>query len=85
MKKSVKMMCAVVALAVALFLLTGCNKQVFDVTYNYNKAMVKMPDGSVVSGKCDSWKDYEDGDQIQVVIDGTPYLTHATNVVLIKE
>lgn len=41
-----------------------------------------MPDGSTIKGKCDSWRDYEDGDQIQVTIDGITYLTHATNVVL---
>lgn len=32
-----------------------------------------------------SWKDYEDGDQIQVVIDGTTYLVHSSNIVLMNE
>ena len=50
--------------------LTACNKQVIDLTYSYSWAQFKMPDGSIVEGKLDSWKDY-DGEQIQVTIDGT--------------
>ena len=42
-------------------------------------------EGSVISGKIESWKDYDDGDQIQVKIDGTTYLVHSVNIVLIKE
>ena len=67
--------------ALALLLLTGCNRQVIDLTYKYDKAVIAMPDGSVVQGAVESWKDY-DGDQLQVKIDGVTYLTHAENVVL---
>ena len=44
-----------------------------------------MPDGTVISGKVDKWWDYENSDMVQVEIDGTVYLTHSCNVVLIKE
>lgn len=47
--------------------------------------ILALPDGSVISGKIESWKDYDDGDQIQVKIDGTTYLVHSVNIVLIKE
>lgn len=71
---------------IAALTLTACgNQQIFDTTYTFDRAIISMPDGSVVEGKVQSWKDYEDGDQIQVVIDGKTYLTHATNVVLIAE
>jgi hypothetical protein len=63
------------------FLLAGCNRQIVDVTYHFNYAYVELPNGEVVEGKCQSWKDYED-DQLQVVIDGVTYLTHASRVVL---
>ena len=59
------------------------NKQIIDLTYAYDYAIVLMPDGSVVKGKVQSWTDFEDGDQIQVKIDGKVYLTHSMNVVLI--
>lgn len=60
-------------------------EEVIDTTFSYDNAILALPDGSVVSGKIESWKDYDDGDQIQVKIDGTTYLVHSVNIVLIKE
>lgn len=71
--------------AVMLMFLTGCNRQIIDTTFSYNEAILSLPDGSVVSGKVESWKDYADGDQIQVKIDGTTYLVHSANIALIKK
>lgn len=81
MKKIIVLMLAAL-LAVSMF--SGCNQQLIDITYNYDWAMVELPGGQTVEGEVDSWKDYEDSDQIQVVIDGVTYLTHAENVVLIS-
>lgn len=64
--------------------IVGCNKQVFDTTYSFDRAIIHLPNGEVVEGSVDSWKDF-DGDQLQVKIDGVTYLTHAENVVLIAE
>ena len=47
----------------------SCNKRVFDV----------------VEGQIDNWRDYEDGDQIQVQIDGKIYLVHSSDIVLIQD
>ena len=38
-----------------------------------------------VGGKIQSWRDYEDGDQIQVTVDGVTYLVHAADAVLMTE
>lgn len=38
-----------------------------------------------VEGKVESWRDYEDGDQIQVTIDGVTYLVHASDAVLMTK
>ena len=66
--------------------LSGCgNKQIIDTTYTFDKAIISLPNGDVVEGKVDGWTDYEDGDQIQVKINGVTYLVHSSNVVLIKE
>ena len=61
------------------------NKQVFDTTYSYERAILSLPDGTIVEGKVTSWTDYEDGDQIQVTINKKTYLVHSTNIVLISE
>lgn len=89
MKNKIKL--AVVAiglvamLIITILILSSCNKQLVDFTYNFDRAIVYLPNGEVVDGKVSSWKDYEDGDQIQVVISGKTYLVHSSNVVLIKE
>lgn len=85
MKKVVSAILAIIFAASIVIGLTGCNRQIIDMTYKFDRAIVSMPDGSVISGKVTSWTDYEDGDQIQVVIDGVTYLVHSNNIVLIKE
>lgn len=65
--------------------LSGCNKQILDTTYKFDKAIISLPNGEIIEGKIDSWTDYEDGDQIQVKINGVVYLVHSSDVVLIKE
>lgn len=63
----------------------GCNKQILDTTYSYEKAIIYLPNGETIEGKVDSWTDYEDGDQLQIKIDGKNYLVHSSNCVLISE
>lgn len=78
--KKIIALCIIVA--VICTALTGCNQQLIDVTYRYDYAWIALPDGSCVEGKVQSWTDYEDGDQIQVKIDGVMYLTDTTRCVL---
>jgi hypothetical protein len=66
-------------------MIVSCNYQMIDTTWNYDTAIVRLADGTVVEGKCDGWIDYEDSDMVQVTIDGKVYLTHITNVTLIAE
>ena len=64
--------------------LTGCNKQILDLQYNYNYAIIYLQNGEVVEGKVQSWKDYE-GEQLQVKIDGVVYLTNSYNCTLMEK
>lgn len=76
----------IIFLAIILVSCTGCyNKQLFDTTYHYDRAIVKLPNGEIVEGRVSSWTDFDDGDSIQVKIDGKMYLTHISNVCLISE
>lgn len=76
----------VIVASIAMILsMTGCNRQIIDTTFSYNRAIIHLPDGTVIDGKVQSWKDYEDGDQIQVKIDGVTYLVDCMNIVLISE
>ena len=66
-------------------LMSGCNKQMIDLNYKFDKAYISLPNGQCVEGKIDSWTDFEDGDQIQLKIDGKTYLTHISNVVMVND
>ena len=83
MKKLLALM-LVVIVVLSTALLSGCNKQMVDLTYSYEYAIIALPNGEVVEGKVSSWTDYEDGDQLQVKINGKTYLVHSSNVVLIS-
>ena len=66
-------------------LLAGCNKQLIDTTYSFDRAIISLPNGEIIEGKIQSWKDFDDGDQVQVKINEKTYLVHSINVVLISE
>lgn len=83
--KNVKKLIVITILCAMLFTLAGCNKDMFDTVYRYDRAIIRLPNGDIVEGKVTNWTDYEDGDQIQVKIDGKTYLVHSMNATLIAE
>ena len=81
-----KILIATLTLTLTLVALSGCgNKQILDTTYSFDEAIISLPNGEIVEGKIESWKDYDDGDQIQVKINGATYLVHSSDVVLIAK
>lgn len=80
-----KLLAAILALGMALSL-AGCgNRQMIDLTYSYKYAIISLPNGEIVEGKVDSWKDFEDGDQLQITVDDVTYLVYATDAALMTE
>ena len=81
-----KQLTLIIFLVMILISCTGCyNKQFIDTTYHYDRAIIYLPNGEIVEGKVSSWTDFEDGDSIQIKIDGKTYLTHICNVCLIDD
>lgn len=73
----------IVLILIVTTLLTGCgNYQVVDFQYSFNYAVLKLQNGEVIEGKVESWRDYEDGEQLQVKINGVLYLTNSYNCTL---
>ena len=67
-------------------IISGCgNKTFIDTTYTFDKAIIRLPNDEIVEGRVQSWTDYENGDQIQVKINGNIYLVHSEDIVLIQE
>lgn len=81
-----KIFALILVITIIVSLLVGCgNKTLIDTTYSFERAILILPNGEVIEGKVQTWKDYADGDQIQVKIDGETYLVHSSNIVLISE
>lgn len=82
MKKILYVILAIVIMMSA----TGCdyNYQHVDTNWSFNYAYILLPNGECVEGKVDSWRDYEDGDQLQITINGVTYLTDTTRAVLVR-
>ena len=80
---------AVLAAVMLAALLCACdagyNKKTFDTVYEFEYGYIAMPNGECVKGKVENWTDFEDGDMIQLKIEGKTYLTHSSNVVLVHK
>lgn len=73
-------------LVVMVFALCACgNRDMWDTVHTFDRVIVQLADGSVVEGKCQNWRDYENSDMVQVKVDGKTYLVHSTNCTLIAE
>lgn len=90
-----RLVCSVLAAAIVLAALlcacmlsacdAGYNKKTFDTVYEFEYGYIAMPNGECVKGKVENWTDFEDGDMIQLKIEGKTYLTHSSNVVLVHK
>lgn len=75
----------IIAILSAL-LLTSCNQAIFDTTYKFDRAIIKISEEQTIEIQVKTWQDYENSDTVQIMdINGKVYLTHYSNVVLIKE
>lgn len=64
--------------------LSGCNKQMMDFNYKFDKARINMGD-EWIDVDLKKWTDYEDGDQLQLTLeDGTVMVVHSMNCILYK-
>ena len=90
-KRVIKIIAICVMIMVSLVLFAGCErkmgnrivdgKDVQTFTYCY----VVLGGKEVVKGAITQWRDYDNSDTIQVLVNGKYYLTHYTNVVLIAD
>ena len=80
-----RLICLLLMVLMAVGLFCGCKMQMIDTTFSYEYAYVALPNGEWVEGKPTGWKDYENSDVVQIVIDGKTYLTHYENVVLVSD
>ena len=94
MKKTV---IAIVVMILLCAMLTGCGSPTYSTkltgnrayagqdiqTYHY--AYVWLGDKIMVEGYITQWRDYDESDVIQLMIDGKYYLTHYSNVLMVAD
>lgn len=84
MKKITKKILLMAVIVTLLSSLSGCNKDIIDTNYTFKKAIIVIG-SEKINVNIKQWRDF-DGDQIQVTDEqGQVYLTHSTNVLLLKK
>lgn len=74
----------IVVLGILCSLLTGCNRQVIDLDYTFNHAIINLG-GEYKEIEISSWRDYN-GEALQIKDkEGNVYLTSSFNCTLIKK
>lgn len=71
--------------AICILIVTGCNMQIVDTTWHYQKAHIRgiSPSNEWTTVEIVSWKDYEQSDVVQIKTkSGKTYLTHYNNIIL---
>ena len=74
----------ILSLLLSSTLLIGCNKQILDTTWKFDKAIIVIGDEQI-EVDIDSWTDYDDTTVQIKSKDGKVYLTDIKNVLMIKE
>lgn len=84
----------IVLFILTALLLVGCTDcarmssdtyDLWDTQYDFNYAYVLLPSGTV-EGYIKSWRDFADGDQLQVEFtNGDTYLAHGSVIILEKK
>ena len=79
----------IVMVCLLIACLCGCNMEGYDwvdTNYHFNRAILRMPDGSTKEIRLAKWADAEDGEQLTLTAeDGTRYLVHSGNCILIED
>ena len=94
MKRPLKIIAVVLVLITFVLILSSCDgsyyktgnritggKDVQTFTYAY----IVLDGQEIAKGSITQWRDYEDSDVVQVLVNGKFYLTHYSNVVMIAD
>lgn len=88
MKKTTLKVIALIFVTVATtILLTGCmtvgNRTIgLDTKQTFSWAIIQLGNGELIEGPVDVWRDFNEGDEVQITIQGITYLTHYSNIIL---
>lgn len=84
MKKIILLVVTILAISL---ILTGCmrvgNRTIgLDTKQTFSWGIIQLGNGELIEGPVDVWRDFDEGDEVQITIRGITYLTHYSNVIL---
>ena len=85
-RRLLKLLSLLASVLILIFVMCGCSKN-YDascIVWDYNKAMLQLPNGDVICGTLTKWN-AQSSEYLQVEIDYVTYLTSPLNVCLIGE
>lgn len=67
-------------------LLSGCNKDIMQMNFKFEKVIIKLPNGEIVEGEVEEWTTYDAKDMVKVKIKGGKmYLGNSENIILYND
>ena len=82
----------VLMLVIAVLTVSGCKEHMVGNRATWGKdvqtftyAYIRLGDKDIVEGYITQWRDYNNSDAVQIMIDGKYYLTHYSCVVMIAD
>ena len=89
MKNITRVLAVIMVIVIFVLAFAGCSFKGYDwvdTNYHFNRAIIKMPDGSVEEIEIAKWADAEDGEQLTITAkDGKRYLVNSVNCILIED
>lgn len=91
MKKHWKAIVMIALAAVMLLVFAGCERKTGNrITggkdvQTFTGCYIVLGGKEIVRGAVTQWRDYDNSDTVQVLVNGKYYLTHYTNVVLVAD
>lgn len=62
------------------------NKDLWQVDYNFKKAVIKLPNNEIVTGEVAEWTTYDSKDTVKVKLkNGKQYLGHSSDIILYND
>lgn len=62
------------------------NKDLWQIDYDFKKAVIKLPNNEVVTGEVEEWTTYDNKDTVKVKLkNGKQYLGHSSDIVLYND
>ena len=84
--RKLKLIAMLISLVFLTTLLSGCNRDIKQIDFKFDRVLIKLPNGEIVEGEVDEWDTSNAKDMVKVKIKGgKTYLGNSENIVLYND